>query len=177
MRSRRIKGSRSFLLPFGFLCLFFISQSFIPRHAFYVSIHDIRFDKDWGKFDIKIKVFTNDLEDALVNAGHPRFLLDTQKEIEGADMAIDRYIQEKVILSIARKALSLQFIKKEFREDACWIYFQAEAECKPRELNLSSKVLLELFDSQTNIIRLKVGDQRFISNLDKQLYQEKFSFK
>ena len=161
----------------GIATILLLSQSFFPRHAFYVSIHDIRFDEEWGTFDLKIKIFTNDLEDALVAAKHPRFLLGTEKEIPGAEKAITQYIKEKVQLSIQQKQLNLAFLKKEYREDACWIYFQAEAGCSPTELGVSSKVLLELFDGQTNIIRLKVGSQRFISNLDKQLYQEKFSFK
>ena len=171
----RLRGKISLFI--GFAGVLMLSQSFFPRHAFYVSIHDIQFDEDWGKFDLKIKIFTNDLEDALVKANHPRFLLGTEKEMAGSDAAVSKYIEEKVQLSIQQKTLKLEFLKKEYRDDACWIYFQAEAGCTPKELGVSSKVLLELFDGQTNIIRLKVGAQRFISNLDKQLYQEKFSFK
>lgn len=173
MRSRLPGRFSSLVLSLGFLIL---TQSFRPPHAFYVSIHDIRFDEEWGKFDVKIKIFTNDLEDALVKAGENRFLLNTEKEITGADKAIARYIQEKVHLSLEKKPLSLLFLKKEYREDACWIYLQAEAGCTPSSLHISSKVLLELFDGQTNIIRLRMGEQRFIANLDKQLYQKEFSF-
>ena len=173
MRNRPLRKLYFLLGSIGFL---FLSQSFLPKHAFYVSIHDIRFDEEWGKFDVKIKIFTNDLEDALVKAGESRFLLNTEKEIPGADQAIARYIAEKVSLSLEKKALSLLFLKKEYREDASWIYLQADAGCTPSSLHISSKVLLELFDGQTNIIRLRMGDQRFIANLDKQLYQKEFSF-
>ncbi|MEM8889357.1 MAG: DUF6702 family protein [Bacteroidota bacterium] len=153
-----------------------ISLAFLPKHAFYVSIHDLSFDEEWGKFDIKIKIFTNDLEDALLKTGESRFLLNTEKEIQGADQAIAHYLQKKVKLRIGSTALNLIFNKKEYVEDATWIYLEAESGCKPPELYVSSKVLLELFDDQTNIIRLKMGEQRFIANLDKQLYQKEFSF-
>ncbi|MEL6256150.1 MAG: DUF6702 family protein, partial [Bacteroidota bacterium] len=150
MKNRRLKYFYFLIGSFG---LFFISQSFLPKHAFYVSIHDIRFDQEWGKFDIKIKIFTNDLEDALIKYGHARFFLNTQQEMQGADLAITRYIQEKVKLNIGKKDLYLNFNKKEYLEDASWIYLEAEAGCQPRAFNISSKILLELFADQTNIIR------------------------
>ena len=170
----RFQRNLYFLL--GSIGSLLISQAFLPIHAFYVSIHDLRFDEEWGKFNIKIKIFTNDLEDALEKAGESRFLLNTENEIQSADQAIAHYIQEKVNLRIASKALHLNFNKKEYVEDATWIYLEAEAGCKPPKLLVSSKILLELFDDQTNIIRLKMGDRRFIANLDKQLYQKEFSF-
>lgn len=147
-----------------------------PSHAFYVSITDVEFLEEWGDFRIKVKIFTNDLEDALEKAGFGRLYLATEKESPEARISIYQYIQQKLSLKVGKTPVNLSYEKVEYRDDACWIYAKVGQSCQWDSLWIENKILFELFDTQTNIIRLKVHGQRKTANLDRYVYAEEFIF-
>lgn len=151
-----------------------ISFTNAPAHAFYVSITEIELEAEWGELKIKVKVFTNDLEDALEKAGYGKLFLDTEKEVQHAHVQIFQYLNSNISFKINQTPLALRFQQKMYRDDACWIYLRAGQVCQAKSLSVSNQILLELFDTQTNIIRLKADGERQIANLDKQIYSKEF---
>lgn len=160
------------------LLLFFLGKLLHtpdPTHAFYVSITEIEWSEEWGEVHIKVKIFTNDLEDALEKAGMGKLYLNSEKEMNTAQAGIFQYLNNKMALYIDQEQLPLSYVKRKYLDDACWIYLKAGQACQVHTLGIKNKVLLELFDTQTNIIRLKTDERKEIANLDKQIFHHEFS--
>lgn len=147
-----------------------------PHHAFYVSISELSYEEKWGDLTLKVKVFTNDLEDALVKRGSEKLYLNTQNESPNSISAIANYLFSKVKLQVDQKPVNFLFVKKEYLEDACWIYLRSEGMCQLSQLSIESHIFLELFDTQTNIVRVKAFGQKKIANLDGQISKHTFDF-
>jgi len=171
----RSSAKRKFML-LGFFLMAGCHYGFLPRHAFYVSISELQFDEDWGVVKLKVKMFSNDLEDALEKAGFGRLYLDSNQELPSSDRAIFQYLNQKLLLSSDGSILGLSFEKKEYIDDACWIYLHSTQRCGISDLTVKNKIFLELFDSQTNIVRIQAYGEKLIANLDKQIHFKKFSF-
>ena len=92
-------------------------------HAIYISVVEIDHRDPSKQTQVKIKVFTDDLENALRNTfGHPFQLPDAQACLK-EKQAIDDYFQQHFKLEVDGKKTVLSFQKGERNNDATWLYF------------------------------------------------------
>jgi hypothetical protein len=74
---------------------------------------------------------------------------------------------EKLNLIVDGKEKKRVYIGNEIEDDAMWCYMEYEGIKKYKTLKITSKILLEKFDDQANIIHFTYGDFEKSIKLDK----------
>ncbi len=133
-----------------------------PAHDFHISRSEINYDVQSGDIQIAIHVFIDDFETALAASGVKKLNLCTKKESLDADLAMERYINKKLVFSIGGKIHSAKFIGKETSEDlmAVWCYLENSGMKNTHQMSIENKVLLEVFNDQKNIMDFTVNKKK-----------------
>lgn len=141
-----------------FLWIYFWS---ILLHPFYVSVCEIEVNEKSKKAEMSVKIFADDTEKMLKTRYQQTIFL--QNEL-GKNAAIDSllhdYIQQNIILVIDEKRLKWQWVGAELEGDALWCYLEMPYSTSAQTIELKNTLFLELFDSQTNIVHIRKGNQR-----------------
>lgn len=130
-------------------------------HDFHVSITDINYNPKTKSLEIAVKIFTNDLEEALEGIGAPKLRMGTPREDKSTDTLLCRYLLNRLKITAGEKALKMVFLGKEYEDDATWCYLEVTQMARPTSLRVENHILLEWFDDQSNLIHLDVeGDKK-----------------
>lgn len=126
-------------------------------HPFYLSVCDMRYNANEKKLEGTLKLFTNDLEDALkrlenkpVDLIHSTNKVQTLKEL-------NKYLKKRLRIHSDAKPLNYQLLGYETEEESTWIYFETATCPPPRSLNLHNSVLYDFLKEQINIINVEIG--------------------
>ncbi len=138
-----------------------------PAHKFYVSITKIEYVKEKSSLQIITKIFIDDIEDALQQRYNPSISLDTKKETAAADEDLKKYILQKINIKVNGKAVSLNYIGKEYDTDMVVAYMEVTDVKELKTITIENKILLDVFSEQQNIIHLKTPNSRKSLILDK----------
>lgn len=124
-------------------------------HAIFISVLEV------DSHQMKIKVFTDNLQDALRNdTGHLPPSTQGNFHIKNAH-AIASYFRKKVQLQINEKEVDLNFLEATLEGDSYWITFELDFQEKWRSLKLEATYLFELFPFQTNVVKVMGEKQHF----------------
>lgn len=128
-------------------------------HEFYVGLTDIVYNAEARRFEITLKVFTDDLELGLADAFNlSEVVLGDYGGSTEEDSLIFGYTLRK--FSFSRKggeAIPLHPVGRETELDVTWIYLET-AEMQPlREAVVSNTMMMEIYRDQSHIIHLKQG--------------------
>ena len=147
-------------------------------HPFYVSVSQIRFNSVVRTLEISLKIFTDDFELALEEASNQRLRLGSPREHPKADDFIRSYLKENFQIRINDTRIDLNYLGKEAEIDATWCYLESErlppapgpgpgrAEEKAvslplrGEVTVTNRILLEVFENQTNIVHIEIGGEK-----------------
>jgi len=127
-------------------------------HDYHMSNIDIEYNAETQALEIIMKIFIDDLEDGIKASGvEEKLYLCTDREVETGDVQVYTYLQEKMKLNVDGEAVSFNYIGKETSEDLVAMYCYLEVEDVPfvNEITVSNDMLMEVFDDQINIIKLK----------------------
>jgi hypothetical protein len=149
------------------LLMVFPLVSGAPAHKFYVSITKIEYVKEKSSLQIITKIFIDDIEDALQQRYNLSISLDTKKETAAADEDLKKYILQKINIKVNGKAVSLNYIGKEYDTDMVVAYMEVTGVKELKTITIENKILLDVFSEQQNIIHLKTPNSRKSLILDK----------
>ena len=171
---------KSFNIQRGYIWLIIllacISQAFAPAHAFYVSITEIGWKANINHGQLILKIFTDDLEDALYYHYKRRTLLhQSLNEAETVQM-LNKYLSSKIQIQCDGQAVNLTYQQGELLPDVVRIRFRIEQKKVPQHISIKHTLLLELFDTQANIVRLDIGGSKKVIKLDKSNQTGEFRF-
>jgi len=132
-------------------------------HALYVSVTEIDFDKDDSKLNLKVKIFTNDLEDGIFNQTGQSVSLRTNEQLKSNQLLVGRYINDHLSISVNRTNKPLSLLKSENEGDATWSYLEVDITDQIRSIEVQNQLLTELFETQSNVVSIDInGDKRFL---------------
>jgi len=138
-----------------------------PTHAIYISVIEIDHKQPAQATQVKVKVFTDDLENALRNAfGHPFKLPDAQA-CDREKTSIETYFQQHLKLEINGKPAVISFQKGEKKADATWLYFDLTAPNAWGELLITADFFMELFPTQTTTLTVYEGSALWFKKFTK----------
>ncbi len=144
---------------FSLLSLFIFSGEKINsgNHKFHVSKCLIEYQVQEKSLQISLHIFIDDLEIALENLGATNLHLCTAKENPKSEEYLFKYLKEKFKVEINRQPVDFQWIGKEISDDLAgvWCYMEVSNVEKFNSLQVANKVLLDIFDDQKNIVRIK----------------------
>jgi len=142
-------------------------------HAIYVSVTEIKFDENANKLEIKVKVFTNDLEDGILNLSGKSISLRTDDQLNSNQQLINQYINDRLGIKVNETNKPLVLLKSENEGDATWSYFEMTDVGDVRSLEVRNKILTELFETQSNVVSVDVGGEkkflRFTKSFEKEV--------
>jgi len=84
--------------------------------------------------------------------------LDTPREISDAGALIDNYVQERMRIRAAGRAVELEYLGKEHDLGVTWCYFESGAIDFPRQLYIFNSIMSELYPTQSNIVHIQAGE-------------------
>jgi len=143
------------LLYFLFTLLYLFSSGSGYDHAIYISVLEI------DAKEMKIKVFTDNLQDAVRNhKGDVSFTGDIDFP-EANELAVEEYFREKISLKINEKEIDLFIRTITLEGDSYWITLALEAPEKWQSFYLEATYFMELFPDQSNMVKVKKDKPKF----------------
>lgn len=157
-----------------FILSLILSCSINPKHDFHSSITEINYNTESKSFEVSLKVFYDDFEDALNQATMTDSYLENTMSIfsdnvdeksssritldnQGThDEIIEIYLKDKFILKTKDKSLLMNFVGTELEvsNNIFWIFFELPHKGSVKEMSLTNSILLEVFSDQQNIINI-----------------------
>jgi hypothetical protein len=134
----------------------FLSGSPTP-HPTHISIAEVDFFSNKKEIQVAAKVFTDDFDAAIQKISEKSMYLDTKKENPQADEWIKTYLQANFKIKINQKTvLNLNYVGKEYIDDATWVYFSYPfAAKKIQSLEVTNTLVFDLFDDQKNVVNIR----------------------
>lgn len=139
----------------------------IPSHAIYLAVIEVSPKQATEPATIRVKVFADDLQDALRNAspnyrpGEVRQLMDLNRAI------IQQYFSRHLLLYVNESSVPLRLISGKVENDAFWLLFKGEGPEHWRTLKLTADFFMELFPTQTNVLKVEYGSIKKFARLNK----------
>lgn len=136
------------------LAIFVLFSGF--GHPMYVSITDVEYNKETKGLEIAIKLFIDDLEEALKAEGTGNLYLGTEKESPNADEYLSRYLMKNFDIKVNGTAMALSVLGKEPDKDVMWVYVEGLNTPHPQQITVKNKLLGTKFEGQRNIVHIQV---------------------
>jgi len=145
---------RHFVILIGF----FLLTGFC--HKFYVSISEVNHNAENASLEISMKIFTDDLEDALeVGTSKKIWLGDPKREVPETDSLLANYLERKLTFTVNGEAQTPLFIGKELEADVTWCYLEIKGVTNLKSIAIDNRLFLDLFDEQKNLIHIYANDK------------------
>ena len=149
--TRAVKGL--FVLTFVMI----ISSFYTLKHPFYMSVVDIKQDATKQNLNVSVRLFTNDLEDALRKiTAKPIDVLNPKNKAE-ADSLVFNYIKKRLTIQVNLKNQHLKFIGYEKEEESVWAYLEIQKCPKPKTMVVDTKLLYDYLPQQVNIVHAEIN--------------------
>ena len=141
----------------------------VLRHPFFMCVTDIKHNIKQHSLNISIKLFTNDIENALKKTtGKPIDLLNPKNKPE-MELELFNYIKKRFVLNNNQKPITLDFIGYEKEDDVIWVYLEGKKVNQPKNLKINTTLLYDYLPQQSNIVHAEING---VKKSSKVLYPE-----
>ena len=129
-------------------------------HPVYISTMSISIiDK---KIDFVMKLYLDDIEDALRLKNGFSISIDENQKLNSNYEYVEKYISENFKVYFNSEKVDLIFLEKKIINDVLELKTNIQFEDKIINIKIKNKILLDVYDNQSNIV--------FIKNLEKKKY-------
>ncbi len=156
------------------LCLLFVpaiepvaGAIVAPAHVFYVSITRVKWNAEEARLDVSVRIFTDDLEEAIMAEGGPRLRLWTGQAREDRDSHVSAYLLSRLAFRVNGQERELAWDGMEDALDATSCLVQITNVDRVESIEVENRILIEMFDTQANVMRFEVGGEKKFVNLGK----------
>ncbi len=144
-------------------------------HAIYISVVEINRPLN-TEASVKIKVFANDISDALFNYQRKRYKFSDDQECVEDSEAISGYFKDHLKITINNSLVSMVFERCEVNGESVWFSFKAVTPDNWQEFKVENDHLMELFPTQINIFNVSNGVQKKMFKLTSSQKSLTFNF-
>ncbi len=144
--------SKIFKILTFFLVFIFLAFS---EHKFYVSLVQLDHNEKDTLLEITMKIFTDDLENALEVQSGLLLKLGTKHELPESDSILVNYISDNFKLKLNGQDLIINYLGKEVDLDVTWCYLEVSGVEFIEKMEIIDKMLTEIFEDQSNLIKVK----------------------
>lgn len=160
------------LSVFSLLFMLLVAAKKPVPHNFYVSITELNIIGD--TIQISIRLFSDDLENALKNNSGITYNLEKASEYDRNQNSILRYIDGKFDIGSATKSATIKWLGYEYEQDVTWLYGEAVIPADSRMVFVKNLILADIHEKQQNMIHLKTDDGFETDVCSKQKSQVRF---
>ncbi len=136
-------------------------------HKYYISLTQINYKAKEKSLHITMRLFIDDLEKSLNNNFSKEFKLDTSKELPKTNNYIAFYINSNFIIKVNDTIRNYTFLGKEYENDVVYFYLEVDSVLQIKNIGIQNTILMKEFDSQQNIIKLDINNQKKTMILNK----------
>ncbi|MEO9965362.1 MAG: DUF6702 family protein [Reichenbachiella sp.] len=129
-------------------------MSGIAPHAFHVAVSEIEFDEDKRQLEITHRIFLDDLEQGLSAWSGQAIDILNPADPANLDMLIGKYLSEKTSYHINGKLATANYLGSEKEDAVMYCYQVIKGVKKVKSINVSNKVLMEIFEDQSNVMHI-----------------------
>ncbi|MDN5213863.1 hypothetical protein QQ020_17445 [Fulvivirgaceae bacterium BMA12] len=141
-------------------------QSSLPDdHAIYIAVIQLEHQPNDITANLQVKVFTDDLQDALKNKFQGEIRLINVSENGEEAKRITAYFAGHLKFEINDQRADYQLQRITVENDAHWFDFTLKGPRKWDKLEVTADFLMELFPKQSNIFQVTEGDKRLYYRL------------
>jgi hypothetical protein len=152
-----------FILSFTLLIFPFQPQKTENKaalHAFHTSLTEIQYNPREKALEITIRLFTDDLENALTKINNGQKVMIGGKN-DNSDAVLSKYIQQHfAIISPQKQKKTINYLGKEIEGDATWVYVEIPDGQVVKDHILYNDLMQEMFDDQTNLVNFFYGGNK-----------------
>jgi len=159
---------------FIWLCAAFVFLSFAPPHPYFLSMTEIKYNAGTSSLEVSVKVFTNDMEEAMRKAYNTEVNLFKPKNQDMENRLVSDYVRKNVLIAVNGKPVAMQMVGYEKEEDAVWVFLESGRVEKPTKMEVDDKLLYASFPAQINMVSVEVGSNRQSAKASNP--ESKFSF-
>jgi hypothetical protein len=138
------------------LLLFVTLISSKEKHEYYVSVTTVEYAKEQKSLQIITQIFIDDFEKLLRERYDEKITLDVPDENKSVDGYMAKYLEDKLKITVNDKPVYYTFIGKEYKDDITYCYLEIEKVRKVKSIEVTNKVLFDVFSEQQNIVRIKM---------------------
>lgn len=137
--------------------VFFISVlAFV--HPLHISVTEITLDDKEQELEIMIRVFTDDLEQAIrAESKNPELNIMKPAGIT-TDKLVWNYMQSRFKITANGEQLNLKYLGHEKDEDVTVFYVQVQPMQKFETISITNSIITELYDDQSNLVNVTLGE-------------------
>jgi hypothetical protein len=153
-----------------------VVAAFSLVHPFYVSVVEMEHNTKDQSLDVSVRIFTDDLEGALKQAGYPKPDLASTTDKTAADKMVAQYIQQHLKITVNNKAGSLQYVGYEVVKESVFAYFEIAGVSQVKKVDADCNLLYEYQPQQINILHVTANKNKQSFKLDNPATRASFGF-
>lgn len=142
-----------------------------PEHAIYLSLTEVNISST-ANSQVRVKVFSDDLQNALRNFSDAYQHNGLQQYFEENKELAARYFDRHFALKVNQQRLDLLLTGHSIENDAHFIDFRFICPDPLQRLEVRADFLMELFPTQTNVVKITKNDQplylKLVKNQERQ---------
>ncbi|HET7360453.1 MAG TPA: DUF6702 family protein [Salinimicrobium sp.] len=151
--------------------------SFTAIHKYYVSMTEIEFSKENNSLQIISRVFTDDMQKMLQTRYNEEIVLAKGMEHPAADKFLEKYVLDRIDISVNGTPKKLNFLGKEYDKDQLVLYIEIEEVPNVKAISVRNEMLTGLFPDQKNVVHVEVGEENKSLLLSRNHEKGQLSFK
>jgi hypothetical protein len=146
------------------------------RHPYHVSVVELNHNATDKTFEISCKIFTDDFEKVLAQNYKTKVDLINTPDKKAMDSLIKKYVTAHLSFKADGKPVQFTYLGFEREQEAVYSYLQVDNIAAVKKIEITNKVMHDLFDDQINLMHITVGGKRQSTKLDYPSEQASFSF-
>jgi hypothetical protein len=145
-------------------------------HPFHVSVVEISHNTVDKNLEISCKIFTDDFERVLVKNYKTKVDLINPPDRKATDKLVEDYIRTHLALTADGKPVNFSYLGFEREDDAIYSYIEVQNVPAVKKIDITNRLMYDLFDDQTNLMHVIVGGNRKSGKLEYPKAEASFSF-
>jgi hypothetical protein len=147
--------TRRFAAPLVAVALLALAAPGASAHRFHASLAELEYVPTTHTVEISIRVFPDDLEEALGRRTGKHVRLDVTPN---AEQLAEQYVRSAFVLyDSSKKEIPLEWVGMEVKTDSAWLFVQATVPDGLDGVRLRNAIFFELFGDQVNTVNVKRG--------------------
>ena len=124
-------------------------------HPFHVSICEIVHNEKNRTLEITMKMFTDDLENALKAYSQQDFSINDQVNQPVSKTIIETYLEEKFSVWLNDQPATIHYLGAETDADALWCFLEVHNVHQLHKVRIMDAVIMEFYRDQVNLVHLE----------------------